>query len=1066
MGAIAAEGGGFEGEGAHPLIDGHGGGNLAQRLAGGSALALAEFQFGESERHGGGGQARQVIAQATAGGVDVAAQSEGAHFEEEACVAVRAFEGGDFGAQFKEGVAVAAALGEAGAQAQSVEGVRVGRFVRVVEVVEEGEGVAVAAAVGEALREKEGERGVGGGEADEVRGGQTVAGKEVGERGCGALVSALQGQGPFGGGLRKGAHAFEGARGEGVGRGERGEEAHGLSGPGEGFGGASGVQGVGGGDASGELIGRVARDDLAEARAVDLGRGEEGGAVASEVVAGKGEARQAEGESDRGQGEGERRGHLAAVVAVGCAEGEERGGGQGRAEKFEAEVGEVVDRGGEDGDQRAPSQTIAVSAAASPPEGEGDADEEKRGGHDAQVGHPLKRQIFGVGEGSRAAGGGWDEAGEGRLKGALADAEAPVRLDERKCRGEERELGVGQAVERGQGGPFADEFLRGDVERAGQRCAESEEGEQATVAARVVARVGVEDAVVPEEERLADDKGDDPAAREAEEDGDGDGEVGQPPAKAPASLGGVEGAGAEREGAEGEEGGQVVGIAEGGEEGGRGLGVAEGAEEGARVGQGVSEADEGDGQGAQANSGVEKGATARGGGDLGGGDKGAEAAEQRDQGAGSGGRIERERAPGRVEAEGLKRRGEECVRRGRGEGDEAGRQRTELEGAGNRGGGQGEREERQDEAAPVEVSREGERGEGGAGEDKGDGHGPQARAAKGERTEKEREDEECLADLGEAVFPGDGGQEASGSAQAAKEGHRGVGRERRRPIRRQSARASRRPVFGAQASGRFRGSGAAGARSHAAGGRVPDDLVQLQAEARVEFGVEEPGHQIARFDFAKGGREDDGQATVELEALDDGAGPIEIGAAGDDDLQLVAGPERVQIDKARVLAAGAGGLQVDDAADRGGQMVERALAVGLDGDLEAAFDERLAERRQAGLQGRFAAGERHKARAPAKELLDDGLAAHEAAFVVGVARVAIAAAQITAGEADKEAGAAGVGRLALDALEDLVDAKGVHGARLVLTGREARRGVRTKKEGRRGKERKTRRPSNDLSGGR
>ena len=156
VGAVAAEGGGFKGEGAHPLVDAHGDGEPPQRLAGGVAVALAEFQFGESERDGGGGVACQMVAQARAGAGGVAGQVERAHLVKEALVAVGAFEVGEFLAQAEEAGAVALARGEAGSEAQAFGGARAAEGV---EVVEKLEGGAVAAVVGEALREGEGRVG-------------------------------------------------------------------------------------------------------------------------------------------------------------------------------------------------------------------------------------------------------------------------------------------------------------------------------------------------------------------------------------------------------------------------------------------------------------------------------------------------------------------------------------------------------------------------------------------------------------------------------------------------------------------------------------------------------------------------------------------------------------------------------------------------------------------------------------------------------------------------------------------------------------------------------------------
>ena len=151
-------------------------------------------------------------------------------------------------------------------------------------------------------------------------------------------------------------------------------------------------------------------------------------------------------------------------------------------------------------------------------------------------------------------------------------------------------------------------------------------------------------------------------------------------------------------------------------------------------------------------------------------------------------------------------------------------------------------------------------------------------------------------------------------------------------------------------------------------------------------------------------------------------------AVGEDELDLVVSGEGVEVFDAEGVGGGAGtgALDVDDLVDGFGDVGKGALAGGLDHEGVVAGEERFHEGQEiAGLQHGLTAGELHQgARSESFDLCDDlvirvGFAAGE-----GVLGVAPRTAEITAGEADEDAGKAGEGGLALDGFVEFDEVQG------------------------------------------
>ena len=167
-------------------------------------------------------------------------------------------------------------------------------------------------------------------------------------------------------------------------------------------------------------------------------------------------------------------------------------------------------------------------------------------------------------------------------------------------------------------------------------------------------------------------------------------------------------------------------------------------------------------------------------------------------------------------------------------------------------------------------------------------------------------------------------------------------------------------------------------------------------------------------------------------------GPLVVGAVGDDELQLVPRPQRVQVLPAVAIALAAPrALEVDDAAHAFGNRVDREAAAGLEQHLVSAGEQRAHQIDRFGLQQRLSSGHLDQRAAEGRDTLHDLVDGDGVALVERVGRVAPDAAEVAPGQAHEHARTPGVRRFALDRMEDLVDAE--HGDILAKAPRKAGR---------------------------
>ena len=164
---------------------------------------------------------------------------------------------------------------------------------------------------------------------------------------------------------------------------------------------------------------------------------------------------------------------------------------------------------------------------------------------------------------------------------------------------------------------------------------------------------------------------------------------------------------------------------------------------------------------------------------------------------------------------------------------------------------------------------------------------------------------------------------------------------------------------------------------------------------------------------------------------DDVAHPLVVGAVGEDELDLVARADVLEVRPAvAVRLAAARALQVHDLVHARIDPRDVRLAARLDEHRLARVAQLAQQRADAGLEQRLSAGQLHERRAEGERARQHVLAGHARAAVEGLRRVAPHAAQVAARRAHEGAGQPGERRFALDARVDLVDDERVflHGA--------------------------------------
>ncbi len=163
-------------------------------------------------------------------------------------------------------------------------------------------------------------------------------------------------------------------------------------------------------------------------------------------------------------------------------------------------------------------------------------------------------------------------------------------------------------------------------------------------------------------------------------------------------------------------------------------------------------------------------------------------------------------------------------------------------------------------------------------------------------------------------------------------------------------------------------------------------------------------------------------------APDEVAGELVVAAVAEDELDLVARGEAVEVGHAEAAGgvAGAGAFDVDDLVDGGRHFAEGAFAAGLHHEgVAAVLEQAVHEGKEfAGVEHGLAAGELNERAGEGLDLRDNLIFSERLAAVEGVGGVAPAAAQVAAGEAHKDARHAGKGAFALDGFIEFDEAHG------------------------------------------
>lgn len=154
--------------------------------------------------------------------------------------------------------------------------------------------------------------------------------------------------------------------------------------------------------------------------------------------------------------------------------------------------------------------------------------------------------------------------------------------------------------------------------------------------------------------------------------------------------------------------------------------------------------------------------------------------------------------------------------------------------------------------------------------------------------------------------------------------------------------------------------------------------------------------------------------------------PVIVGTIGDDELDLIVRPQVLEVRPQVALGfAAAGRLQVHDADGAGIARADVDRAAGLDQQRPARIAQSRDEFVHACLQQRLAAGDLDQLRRVHHHFCDNVVDRARRAFLEGVLRVAITAAQMAASQSHEHARHARPGRFALDRVEDFGDAKRV-----------------------------------------
>lgn len=184
--------------------------------------------------------------------------------------------------------------------------------------------------------------------------------------------------------------------------------------------------------------------------------------------------------------------------------------------------------------------------------------------------------------------------------------------------------------------------------------------------------------------------------------------------------------------------------------------------------------------------------------------------------------------------------------------------------------------------------------------------------------------------------------------------------------------------------------------------------------------------------FAPNRRKEDSTAVGEVVFGKLAFGPVVISAVGEDELDLVLRGEVAEVGVTVLVGlAAARGFDVHDLDDARVHVGNVLGAAGFEQDGETEIAEPHEQGKDVGLEERFTSGNLDEGIGVSADLDDDLVEAHRNAFHEGVVGVAPGATQPATCQSHKDARQPGVGGLALDAVEYLVDDQGLrHAAKL------------------------------------
>src|SRR5712692_7295920 len=200
--------------------------------------------------------------------------------------------------------------------------------------------------------------------------------------------------------------------------------------------------------------------------------------------------------------------------------------------------------------------------------------------------------------------------------------------------------------------------------------------------------------------------------------------------------------------------------------------------------------------------------------------------------------------------------------------------------------------------------------------------------------------------------------------------------------------------------------------------------MKLKAQTDVAPRVPNPFTQLGGGELLPNGGEGDGVAAVEIARADLLERPVEVGAIGQNELDLVSQPQELQIlGQVRRLHSRSGSLYVQDLDDSRIEPIDANVPSRLDHHGPVALEQVMNQRVHPFLLERLASGDFHQVGAERQSLLGGLRDAHLLAAGKRIDRVAPDASQGTARQSNEGAGKAGASGFALKGFEDLGDSE-------------------------------------------